>query len=217
MARALQDSLKREGYGVQWSNTGADGISYALDHRPHLVILDVRLPDGSGFDFCRKMREQGLRQPVLILTVQREEIDKVLGLEMGADDYLVKPYSPRELLARVRALLRRAYGDLSSVDSDLLYAGDLVIDWPRGQVRRGNKELNLTPTEFRLLVHLSRNAGRALTRSQIVEAVWGYDANLEDDHTVNVHIRRLREKIEADASRPELILTVPGIGYRFAR
>jgi DNA-binding response OmpR family regulator len=176
----------------------------------------VRLPDGSGFDFCRKIREQGLRQPILILTVQREEVDKVLGLEMGADDYLTKPYSPRELLARVRALLRRAYGDLSSVDSDLLYAGDLVIDWSRGQVRRGNKELNLTPTEFRLLAYVARNAGRALTRSQILEAVWGYDTNLEDDHTISVHIRRLREKIEADASRPELILTVPGIGYRFA-
>ncbi len=216
VACALQEGLEREGYHVQWSNTGAEGISYALDQHPQLIILDVRLPDGSGFDFCRKMREQGLRQPILILTVQRDEIDKVLGLEMGADDYLVKPYSPRELLARVRALLRRAYGDLSSVDSDLLYAGDLVIDWPRGQVRRGNKELNLTPTEFRLLVYVARNAGRTLTRSQILEAVWGYDTNLEDDHTVNVHIRRLREKIEADASRPELILTVPGIGYRFA-
>jgi len=162
VACALQDGLQREGYHVQWSNTGAEGISYALDHRPQLVILDVRLPDGSGFDFCRKIREQGLRQPILILTVQRDEIDKVLGLEMGADDYLVKPYSPRELLARVRALLRRAYGDLSNVESDLLYAGDLVIDWPRGQVRRGNKQLNLTPTEFRLLVYVARNRGPCL-------------------------------------------------------
>lgn len=213
---ALQESLEREGYHVQWSDTGTEGITYALGQHPHLIILDVRLPDGSGFDFCRTMREQGLRQPILILTVQREEIDKVLGLEMGADDYLTKPYSPRELLARVRAQLRRAYGDLSSADSGLLYAGDMVIDWSQGQVRRGSKELALTPTEYRLLVYMARNSRRALTRGQILEAVWGYDADVEDDHTVTVHIRRLREKIEVDPSRPELILTVPGIGYRFA-
>jgi DNA-binding response OmpR family regulator len=216
VARGLQDGLSREGYAVTWKTTGAEGVAAARDHKPHLVILDVRLPDGSGLDTCRQMRSLGLRQPILMLTVQRDEIDKVLGLEMGADDYLTKPYSLRELLARVRALLRRAYGALASSDADILYAGDLTIDRTRGQVFRGHHLLNLTPTEFRLLVHLARHAGQALTRSQILEAVWGYDAALEDDRTVNVHIRRLREKIELDPSRPALILTVPGIGYRFA-
>jgi DNA-binding response OmpR family regulator len=179
------------------------------------VILDVRLPDGSGLDFCRQMRTQGLRQPILILTVYSDDVDKVLGLEMGADDYLTKPYNFRELLARVRALLRRAYGELATAGGDLIYAGDLVIDRSRGQVSRGNQTLNLTPTEFRLLVHLAQHAGQALSRSQLLDAVWGYEAAAADDNTVMVHIRRLRQKVELEPSRPQLILTVPGIGYRF--
>jgi DNA-binding response OmpR family regulator len=215
VARSLQDGLAREGYAVTWKNTGGEGASYARDAHPHLIILDVRLPDGSGFDFCRQMRQAGVHQPILILTVQNEEIDKVLGLEMGADDYLTKPYGLRELLARVRALLRRAYGELST-DNNLLYAGDLTIDLARGQVLRGQEMLALTPTEFRLLVYLVQNAQQALTRPQILAAVWGYDAEVETERTVNVQIRRLREKVELDPSHPKLILTVPGIGYRFA-
>ncbi len=217
VARGLQDGLERDGYAVTWKNNGNDGLLFARAQHPQLVILDVRLPDGSGFDFCRQMRQLGFRQPILMLTVQREEIDKVLGLEMGADDYLTKPYSLRELLARVRALLRRAYGEFSSSESNLLYAGDLTLDLTRGQVSRGKQILPLTPTEFRLLVYLAQNAGQALTRDQILESVWGYDAEVEDERTVNVHIRRLREKIELDPSHPSLILTVPGIGYRLAK
>jgi DNA-binding response OmpR family regulator len=214
VARSLQDGLTREGYTVTWKNSGAEGIAFAREVHPHLIILDVRLPDGSGFDFCREMRQLGLRQPILILTVQRDEIDKVLGLEMGADDYLTKPYGLRELQARVRALLRRAYGEFSTAESNLLYAGDLALDLSRGEVSRGKRILPLTPTEFRLLVYLAQNAGQALTREQILSAVWGYDAEVQDERTVNVHIRRLREKVEPDPSRPSLILTVPGIGYR---
>jgi DNA-binding response OmpR family regulator len=215
VGRSLEDGLTREGYIVTWKKTGGDGVSCALDAHPHLIILDVRLPDGSGFDFCRQMRQAGVHQPILILTVQNEEIDKVLGLEMGADDYLTKPYSLRELLARIRALLRRAYGELST-ENTLLYAGDLTIDLARGQVLRGRELLSLTPTEFRLLVYLVQNAQQALTRPQILTAVWGYDADVEDERMVNVQIRRLREKVELDPSHPALILTVPGIGYRFA-
>ncbi len=215
VARSLQDGLTREGYTVTWANCGSDGVRHALDAHPHLIILDVRLPDGSGFDFCRQMRQAGVHQPVLILTVQNEELDKVLGLEMGADDYLTKPYSLRELLARLRALLRRAYGEFAA-DSTLLYAGDLTIDLARAQVWRGRELLALTPTEFRLLVYLVQNAQQALTRAQILAAVWGYDADVEDERTVNVQIRRLREKVELDPSHPALILTVPGIGYRCA-
>ena len=149
-----------------------------------------------------------------MLTVRREEADKVLGLAMGADDYLTKPFNLSELLARVRALLRRAYGELSEGDSDLIYIGDLVLDRGRGQVSRGKVMLNLTPTEFRMLVYLAQHSGLAVTRAQILEAVWGYEADVESERTVNVNVRRLREKVELDPARPLLILTVPGIGYR---
>ena len=216
VARSLRDGLEQEGYEVVWKSSGADGVRHARDHGPHLIILDVRLPDGSGFDFCRQLRQLKLRQPILMLTARREEADKVLGLEMGADDYVTKPYALRELLSRVRALLRRAYGELSGGDADQLYAGDLVIDRGRGQVRLGKRQLSLTPTEFRLLVYLAQNAGRALTRSQIIDAAWGHDADVDSERAVNVHVRRLREKVEPDPSRPSLILTVPGIGYRLA-
>ena len=179
-------------------------------------MLDVRLPDGSGFDFCRDMRRLGLRQPVLMLTVQGDEVDKVLGLEMGADDYMTKPYKLRELMARIRALLRRAYGELSSTEADVLYAGDLVIDRTRAQVTRGDRHLNLTPTEFRLLVFLAQHPGQVFSRGQLMEQVWGHSADYYDEKTVNVHIRRLREKIEIDPSNPRLVLTVAGLGYRLA-
>jgi two-component system response regulator VicR len=215
VARGLQDGLERHGgYSVTWKATGTDGVRHARDFNPHLIVLDVRLPDGSGFDFCRQIRGLGLRQPIVILTVQRDETDKILGLEMGADDYVTKPYSLRELLSRIRAQLRRAYGELSASDANMLYVGDLVIDRGRGQVWRGNHLILLTPTEFRLLVFLAQHPGQALTRMQLLDSVWGYDAEVDNERTVNVHIRRLREKVEADPSHPSLILTVPGIGYR---
>jgi DNA-binding response OmpR family regulator len=214
VGRSLQDGLVRNGFDVTWKAKGAEGVQCAREENPHLVILDVRLPDGSGFDFCRAMRRAGLRQPIIMLTVQRDEVDKVLGLEMGADDYVTKPFGLRELLARIRAQLRRAYGELSAGAADLLYAGDLTIDLGRGQVRRGEQVLNLTPTEFKLLVFLARHPGQALSREQILDAVWGWEADVESERTVNVHVRRLREKVELDPSRPSLILTVPGIGYR---
>lgn len=216
IARSLREGLERDGYSVLRAASGQDGIHYAQARSPQLIILDIRLPDGSGFDFCRQMRQLGLRQPILILTVQGDEIDKVLGLEMGADDYLTKPYSLRELLARVRAMLRRAYGELSSSEASTLFAGDLVIDIGRAQVWRGSQLIDLTPTELRLLVFLARHPGQAFTRAQLLGNVWGYDATTEDERVVNVHIRRLREKVELDPAAPTLILTVPGIGYRLA-
>jgi DNA-binding response OmpR family regulator len=206
--------LESEGYRVFWVTSGEDGIALAVDRHPDLIILDVRLPDISGFDVCRRMRQLKLRQPILMLTVRGDEMDKVLGLEMGADDYVTKPYGLSELLSRIRALLRRAYGELSDSDADLVYIADLVIDRTRGQVRRGTELLNLSPTEFRFLVYMTQNRDQALTRAQILEAVWGYDAEVESESTVNVNIRRLREKLELDPSKPSLILTVPGIGYR---
>lgn len=214
VAGALAEGIGQEGYDVHCEGTAAGGTSYAQEKSPHLIVLDVRLPDGSGFDVCRKLRQLGLRQPILMLTVQSDEVDKVLGLEMGADDYLTKPYRLRELLARIRALLRRAYGEFSSVDADLLYAGDLAIDRTSGQVTRGGHRVNLTPTEFRLLVFLAQHPGQVFSRAQLVQNVWGYAGEFFDEKTVNSHVRRLREKIEPDPNDPTIVLTVPGIGYR---
>src|SRR6266508_1515258 len=216
VARSLQAGLSREGFVVTWKSSGAQGLEYAQKSSPHLVLLDIRLPDGSGCDFCRQMRQMGLHQPVIMLTARYDEMDKVLGLEMGADDYVTKPFGLRELVSRIRAQLRRAYGDYAIAESATLMVADLVLDLASGQARRGDEIISLTPIEFRLLSYLARHRGQALTRGQIVEAVWGYAPDLESEKSVNVHIRHLREKIENDSSHPELILTVPGIGYRLA-
>jgi DNA-binding response OmpR family regulator len=216
VGQALVDGIGYEGYDVHWEDTGTAGVAYARDQSPGLVVLDVRLPDGSGFDFCREMRRLGLRQPILMLTVQSDPVDKVLGLEMGADDYLTKPYHLRELIARIRSLLRRAYGELASTEADVLYAGDLTVDRTRATVSREGRQINLTPTEFRLLVFLAQHPGQVFSRGQLIENVWGSDAEFYDDKTVSVHVRRLREKIETEPSDPRIVLTVPGIGYRLA-
>ena len=217
IGQSLLDGFKQHGFRAELCKTGSSGVEHAQRHSPHLILLDIRLPDGSGFDICRQMRSLGLHQPIIMLTAQHDEVDKVLGLEMGADDYMTKPFSLRELVSRVRAQLRRAYGDYSSAESAALVIDDLVLELRTGQVRRGEEVINLTPTEFRLLTYLARHRGQALTRAQIVEAVWGYASDLESEKTVNVHIRRLREKIELKPEEPTLILTVPGIGYRLAK
>lgn len=214
IAVSLRDGLEREGYHIHWHDTGEAGIKFAQNHGVQLIILDIRLPDGSGFDVCRKMRQLGLHQPIIMLTVQSDEVDKVLGLEMGADDYMTKPFSFRELLSRVKAQFRRVYGEFSAGESNSLYVGDLVIDRNRAQVLRGDEIVNLTPTEFRLLVYLAQNPNLVLSRSQIMDAVWGYDLTPESERAINSHIRRLREKIEIDPGNPKMIITVLGIGYR---
>jgi DNA-binding response OmpR family regulator len=211
---SLKDGLERNGFNVTWKTNGAEGLAFVCEGHPHLVLLDLRLPDGSGLDVCRKMRQMGQRLPVIVLTVQNEEIEKVLALEMGADDYVTKPFGLRELVSRIRAQLRRAYGDLSNAQSDVIYVQDMVVNLASGKVLRGESEVNLTPVEFRLLVYMARHRGQALTRSQIVEAVWGHAPDMDAEKTINVHIRRLREKVEITPSQPMLILTVPGIGYR---
>jgi DNA-binding response OmpR family regulator len=217
IGQSLLDGLRQHGFNPSLCKTGASGVEHAQKQTPHLILLDVRLPDGSGFDFCRQMRQLGLHQPIIMLTAQHDEVDKVLGLEMGGDDYMTKPFSMRELVSRIRAQLRRAYGDYSSAESAVVVINDLVLEQAAGQVRRGDEVIPLTPIEFRLLSHLARHRGQALSRAQIVEAVWGFAPDIESEKTVNVHIRRLREKIELKPEQPSLILTVPGIGYRLAK
>jgi DNA-binding response OmpR family regulator len=216
VARGLEYGLETEGFETLWAPTGRQALDLARSQDPALILLDIRLPDVSGFDVCRQLRSEGVRQPILMLTARDEETDKVLGLELGADDYVVKPFSLREVTSRIRALLRRAYGELAAPTSGgQLYFGDVVLDLDRLQVYRGGHHVYLTPTEFRLLRHLASNPDRPFSRSELIEAVWGYDSEISQDRTVDVHIRHLREKLEEDPANPRWLVTVRGIGYKF--
>jgi two-component system alkaline phosphatase synthesis response regulator PhoP len=216
VAKGLVFGLKEEGYEVLWAKSCASGIEMLKNQSPELMILDIRLPDGSGFDLCRQIRSQGYHLPVLMLTARDEEADKILGLELGADDYMVKPFSFHELLSRIRALARRAYGELAEKKGGRKRVfGDLVIDFDRFTAFRDGEDLRLTPTEYKLLRELVEASGRTFSREMLIEAVWGSGFILEDERTVDVHIRHLREKIEDDPARPRYIETVRGFGYRF--
>jgi len=218
VARGLEYGLAKEGFAVLWAETGLQALDLARSRDPHLILLDIRLPDISGFDVCRQLRAEGLRQPILMLTARDEEVDKVLGLELGADDYVVKPYSLRELTSRIRALLRRAYGELAVVSTgDRLRFGDIEVNMERLQVTRRGKLVDLTPTEFRLLRYLVSHPGRPFSRDELIEAVWGYASDIGNDRTVDVHIRHLRKKLEDDPANPCWLVTVRGVGYKFER
>jgi DNA-binding response OmpR family regulator len=216
VARGLEYGLASERFDVLLAETGRRALELARSDDPHLVLLDIRLPDVSGFDVCRQLRAEGMRVPILMLTACDEEVDKVLGLELGADDYVVKPYSLRELVSRIRAHLRRAYGELAADPTgERLRFGDVEVDEERLQVTRGGRAVNLTPTEFRLLRYLVSNPGRPFGRGELIEAVWGYASDIGSDRTVDVHVRHLREKLEDDPSDPRWLVTVRGVGYKF--
>lgn len=216
LAKLISYNLVQAGYAVVTAGTGYEGLAAAKREQPDLVLLDVMLPDIDGFDVCRELRRES-RVPIVFLTARGEEIDRVLGLELGADDYVTKPFSPRELVARVRAHLRRvaealAAGSAQPADSVIRIDG-LLVDLAAVEARLDGKELTLTPIEFRLLEHLVRNRGRALTREQLLNAVWGEDY-YGDERVVDVHISHLRERIDNDADRRPYIETVRGVGYR---
>ena len=214
VARGLEYALQNEGYQIFWAQTGHAALDLARTAEPHLIILDIRLPDISGFDICRTLRSEGKLQPILMLTARDEEMDKVLGLELGADDYVVKPYGLRELLSRVRAHLRRTYGDFAQSSTTVLRCGPLELDPQRMIVTRNGKSLDLTPIEYRLLHHFLSHPDQPFSRSQLIEQVWGYTSEVEAERTVDVHIRHLRQKIEDDPAQPRWLVTVRGAGYK---
>jgi DNA-binding response OmpR family regulator len=212
----LRYNFERAGYEVAVADDGHEALEQAQRHQPDVVVLDLMLPGLDGFEVCRALRRDS-SVPVLMLTARDDEIDKVVGLELGADDYLTKPFSVRELHARIRALLRRV--EMHQVSgprqpSRLLQAGELRIDLDQHRIHRGRRELQLKPKEYDLLVFLLQQPGRVFSREQLLSQVWGYDF-AGDSRTVDVHIRWLREKVEADPGRPVLIQTVRGVGYRF--
>jgi two-component system, OmpR family, response regulator RegX3 len=217
---SLTMSLENQGYRVRTALDGPDALAQAARERPDLVLLDLMLPGLDGMEVCRRLRIQW-PVPIIMLTAREEVSDKVLGLELGADDYITKPFVLRELLARVRAVLRRAGTSTADerVEASPLTApwkvGDLVIDPAQHAVRRSGGAVPLSPKEFRLLCALASCPGTVLTRGQLIEQVWG-DEFMGDEKTLEVHIRWLREKVERDPSHPRLIRTVRGVGYRFA-
>ena len=218
VAKGLQYGLKNEGFEVFWADTGKKALDLAKTKDPHLVLLDIRLPDINGFDVCKQLRTKGGRFPIIMVTAKDEEVDKVLGLELGADDYIVKPYQIRELVARVRAQLRRSYGELSSSDTmPKITFENVEIDLERLQVFKDGDPVFLTPTEFRLLRHLVAKPNQTFTRDSLIQSVWGYDNYIGDDRTIDVHMRHLREKLEEEPSKPKWLVTVRGFGYKFVR
>jgi len=212
LVATLRYNLEREGHKVLTAADGETGLSLARTQRPDVVLLDLMLPGMSGLELCRILRREST-VPILMLTARAEETDKVVGLELGADDYVTKPFSMRELIARVGALLRRA--ELAPpTEREVMVAGDLQVDLRRREASRNGELLQLKPKEYELLVFLLRNRGRAFTREQLLNQVWGYDF-AGDTRTVDVHVSWLRQKVEPEPSKPVRLITVRGVGYRF--
>lgn len=222
LQETLAYNLKKQGYDVEIASTGPSGLELAHTFHPDLILLDIMLPGMDGFEVCRILR-QTITTPVLMLTARDDEIDRVVGLEVGADDYLVKPFSMRELIARVKAMLRRVRLIRQEVEgsivdsppvSEILKFDNLEIDLTRREVRVNQIPLNIKPQEYQLLLYFGQHRGKVLSRDHILEQVWGWEF-VGDSRTVDVHVRWLREKIENDPSHPTRIITVRSAGYRF--
>jgi DNA-binding response OmpR family regulator len=213
MAVALRDGFTYEGYDVTVARDGEEGLRGARENPPELMILDVMLPKMTGLEVCKQLRGEGSQLPIIMLTARGQEIDKVLGLKLGADDYVTKPFSFMELMARVEAVLRRSQpgglGHRSAYEF-----GDMTVDMDRHDATKGGKPVELTPREFRLLGYLLEHRGEVVSREELLDAVWGYDT-IPFTRTVDTHIAKLRKKIEDDASDPQHIITVHRLGYKF--
>ena len=208
----LADNLAIESHDVLTAMDGEHACSIVREQKPDLVILDLMLPRMSGYDVCRKLRGEGITTPIMILTARGEEADRVLGLDLGADDYLTKPFSLRELLARVRALLRRARAGTALIDA--LQFEDVVIDFKKYEARKGRRAIEMTKKEFGVLRYLAARAGEVATREELLDEVWGYDA-MPTTRTVDNHVASLRAKLEVDPSQPRHLQTVHGVGYKW--
>ena len=214
----LSELLSDEGYTVFTADNAEQAIKVVKDSDLDLVLTDMRMPGKDGIEICQRLRKQSNYTPILMLTAKSSELDRVLGLEIGADDYLTKPFSIRELIARVKAILRRVDAMSTPADSghaEILHFGELEIDSDRRKVSLAGKEVILTAKEFDLLWYFAKNPGRVFSRLQLLDTVWGYGHD-GYEHTVNSHINRLRAKIEQDPSQPQYVLTVWGVGYKFA-
>jgi DNA-binding response OmpR family regulator len=212
IVQLARDYLEHAGFGVVTARDGRSALDEVRRRRPDLVVLDLGLPELDGLDVTRAIRRDS-NLPIVMLTARDDEIDKLLGLELGADDYLTKPFSPRELVARVKAVLRRT--DRRAEPGDVIRAGDLTLDVPRMRAELADRPLDLTPTEFQLLATLAAQPGRILTRSQLLDAVHGV-AFESYERAIDTHIKNLRRKLEPDPREPRYLLTVYGVGYRFA-
>ncbi len=211
--KAIRMACEKEGYEVVEAENGSEGLYLSESSRPDLILLDVMLPDISGFDVCREVRKSGSAVPIIILSAKTDEIDIVVGLEIGTDDYITKPFRARELLARIAAHLRRVRQEEYGSDGRLDFK-DLSINLNERRVFKKGDKVELTHTEFDLLAFLASNSGKVLSREKILNHVWGYEYPIET-RVIDVHVRNLRRKIENDPRRPFFILAVPGIGYRF--
>src|SRR4051812_43213869 len=209
--KVLQQLFEAEGYGTEIAQNGAQGLEMFRRSRPSFVILDLGLPQLAGQEVCRAIRKESEEVPILILTGSSDEISRVLLLELGADDYVTKPFSPKELLARVRAVLRRAR---RSPAVEQLYFGDVAVDFPRMEVMRGSRPVALTPQEFKLLKYFAQHVQRVLSRDQLLSDVWGYNS-YPSTRTVDSHILTLRQKLERDPAHPVHFVTVHNAGYKF--
>jgi DNA-binding response OmpR family regulator len=216
IAAFVTTTLEREGYAVSWVRTGEEALAHAQSNAPDLVLLDLMLPgDMDGLQVCQAIRRGEIYLPIIMVTAKDEDVDKVIGLELGADDYITKPFNTRELLARVRAVLRLVGSGREARHRERLRIGPLEIDLAGRETWMEDHPVPLTPKEFDLLVVLARSRGRVFGRETLLQQVWGYDY-LGDSRTVDVHIQRLRRKLEPDPRHPSYLLTVHGIGYKFA-
>lgn len=211
IVRVVRAYLERSGYEVIVARDGREGLRRAQQESPNLVVLDLNLPVVDGLDVCRALRRES-DLPIIMVTARAEEADKLIGLELGADDYVTKPFSPRELVARVRAVLRRVHSE--ELPTDVIHAGDIEIDVTGHKVTVRGHTVALTPTEFELLATMARHPGRVFTREQLLEATTG-EAYEGYERTINVHIKNLRQKIEPDPSDPLYVRTVRGLGYKY--